>query len=628
MKKNIEKIKPLKAIIAIISCLAIALLFELFVANYQFWSTHELRSEQIQATDYEIGTAQNDENGGMKAGNAYSRAVYELDNADAATISVNVGADRTKTQTIGIRIDAEDSGWTRYTYTLDSAKIASGDNEKVTARIEPYGKLKKIVVTAYGTNGSNVTVKNASINEPIPMNFSFERVALLSAALAAISAIRPGSILWRRKHVNSPWILFTFTAAMIAVMSFFFMWHNDDANNTWGTSSCGARDEYAMLARSIIDDGKLSLKQQPPEWLSSMDDLDDGDDRLYNENNIYDPTARDAAMDDEKDRKAVKTLDASDRYKLDVAYYNGEYYVYFGVVPCLIAYIPYHAITGGDLSNTIAIYPALFIIALFSALIIDMLTRRKNPDASAASTCLGLAAIIFASCLCQSVAVPLFYNVPTVFALALLTSGTYLIMHSYCARHVASKIILGFIGALLLAATLGCRPQIAIGAIAVGLSFIALTIRKAMIDKNGSVAAVTIISVIIPVLAVVIGLLWYNNARFGSPLDFGSNYNLTSNDMTLRGKSVERALESLIWYIFGLPHMMTSYPYIDLSFIPELGYGIKTVAESFSGGLLFMAPFIILVAAALLDKRLSNSTRATCGIAIALTTSVRESPWF
>lgn len=32
--------------------------------------------------------------------------------------------------------------------------------------------------------------------------------------------------------------------------------------------------------------------------------------------------------------------------------------------------------------------------------------------------------------------------------------------------------------------------------------------------------------------------MWYNAARFGSPFDFGANYNLTSNDMTRRGFAV------------------------------------------------------------------------------------------
>ncbi len=42
------------------------------------------------------------------------------------------------------------------------------------------------------------------------------------------------------------------------------------------------------------------------------------------------------------------------------------------------------------------------------------------------------------------------------------------------------------------------------------------------------------------VVLVAVGLMWYNAARFGSPFDFGANYNLTSNDMTHRGFAVGR----------------------------------------------------------------------------------------
>lgn len=47
---------------------------------------------------------------------------------------------------------------------------------------------------------------------------------------------------------------------------------------------------------------------------------------------------------------------------------------------------------------------------------------------------------------------------------------------------------------------------------------------------------------ILPYIIVAAGVMYYNAARFGSPFDFGANYNLTFNDMTLRGFRIDRFL--------------------------------------------------------------------------------------
>ena len=58
---------------------------------------------------------------------------------------------------------------------------------------------------------------------------------------------------------------------------------------------------------------------------------------------------------------------------------------------------------------------------------------------------------------------------------------------------------------------------------------------------------------ILPVVVVAAGLMWYNAARFGSPLDFGANYNLTGNDMTQRGFNAVRIGPAVFTSLFELP---------------------------------------------------------------------------
>ena len=62
--------------------------------------------------------------------------------------------------------------------------------------------------------------------------------------------------------------------------------------------------------------GQLYLEEEPPDWLKSMDDP-------------YDKSARDELQ-----------KETGEPYLFDVAYYDGHYYVYFGVVPVLMFYLP------------------------------------------------------------------------------------------------------------------------------------------------------------------------------------------------------------------------------------------------------------------------------------------------
>ena len=119
-----------------------------------------------------------------------------------------------------------------------------------------------------------------------------------------------------------------------------------------------------------------------------------------------------------------------------------------------------------------------------------------------------------------------------------------------------------------------------------------------------ALAAKMLLCCFVPVVFVLAGLMYYNAIRFGSPFDFGANYNLTSNDMTLRGHSIGRLLESWFYYLFATPSIESSFPYIkNLVYLPQLNTAIKTVSETFVGGIFFMTPFMLLALIELFNKR-------------------------
>ena len=88
-----------------------------------------------------------------------------------------------------------------------------------------------------------------------------------------------------------------------------FTLHIDD----WASDAAA---QYGTLAHSLLN-GRLDLEQDPPAAMQEMA-------------NPYDTAARQQAAPDAL---------------WDVAYYQGRYYVYFGVIPCLLFQLPFEALT-------------------------------------------------------------------------------------------------------------------------------------------------------------------------------------------------------------------------------------------------------------------------------------------
>ena len=121
---------------------------------------------------------------------------------------------------------------------------------------------------------------------------------------------------------------------------------------------------------------------------------------------LYDSTAREAAQ--------VNSL-------WDHAYYDGRYYVYFGIVPCLLFQLPFEAVTG---IQNLAYPPCmivmglLFLLASFGA--VHQVVRRWFSQAPSAAYLLSVAAIVLGSQLYYLFVRPYIYEYAIVCGTSLL----------------------------------------------------------------------------------------------------------------------------------------------------------------------------------------------------------------
>lgn len=466
------------------------------------------------------------------------------------------------------------------------------------------GAVDTLTLQAEGYSGEyrsydlNYTVQAVLANVPRPMDFSLLRLAVVYLALLALWGLRPGAAAWheaylthRAKYRPAVLVLGCMLCLLAAAAPFadarnsgvatsFYNVENWDGESRitftqhisdWQNDSAA---QYGALAHSLLN-GRLDLQRDPPAAMAEMQ-------------NPYDTAARQSAAPDAL---------------WDVAYYQGRYYVYFGIVPCLLFQLPFELLTGvPDLPPSLAmiVMAWLLILAVFG--LVRQAAQRWFPSASAAACLLAAAGIAGGS--------QVYYLLlrPSVYEYAILCGAAFVLLALWqwlCAANTPvqhhGKIMLHMaLGSLCMALVAGCRPQMELFAVLCLPIFWPQYIRqKRLRSKQGITEA---IAFVLPVILVALGLMAYNAARFGSLFDFGANYNLTSNDMTHRGFRIGRLAPALFTYFLSLPVVQAVFPYLAGTKMQTNFMGM-TITEVFYGGALVSLPLLWAFAALPLLRR-------------------------
>ena len=103
------------------------------------------------------------------------------------------------------------------------------------------------------------------------------------------------------------------------------------------------------------------------------------------------------------------------------------------------------------------------------------------------------------------------------------------------------------------------------------------------------------VCVIAPFVIIGCALLWYNYIRFGNVMDFGANYNLTSNDMTHRGIDLDRNWVGVFEYLFQPLSVSSKFPFLQLiGSNVQFDYQGYLSQEPLFGGFIWFNPIILL----------------------------------
>ena len=250
-------------------------------------------------------------------------------------------------------------------------------------------------------------------------------------------------------------------------------------------------------------------------------------------------------------------------YHWDHAYYDGQYYMYFGIVPVLLLFLPYRVLTGTALTTYCAtqVFTAVFIVGVFA--LFYLLVRKFFPKLPL-SVYLALSVAISVMSIWYAAAEPALYCTAITAAMALEIWSLYFFVRGvWCVEKENKQLVFAGIGAALGALVFGCRPPIALANLLVlPMLWVFLKQRKFSRKLLGKMALAAL-----PYVVVAVALMAYNYARFDNPFEFGQKYQLTVADQSqyslrLDAETLQKLFKSTKDNFFFHEDRSETFPYL------------------------------------------------------------------
>ena len=489
--------------------IAIFLEFTIFNINSYRLDFSKNQSYTYSAEEIKNNTT-NDQSG-------YSTVVLDNLDLDVKTIKVEFNLERA----IQYQICYSDNT-TQGRYLPAKDYLKSVESSQYTATYFS-GNVKKLEIKY--ANATNVSLlENITINEKIPFEFNIIRVCTIILIIMLVYSFKTQEF-WKQAYSEgnfSQQKVFFFTMALAMLVVYFFNVFNVNEQT----------DLYNEKFVQALESGQVHLIEEPSEKLLSLE-------------NPYDAV----------ERSSIKRgID----YIWDVALYNNHYYVYFGILPALILFVPFHLITGTFLKTAIGVLIFSILLLLIMALIIEKIFKKYFNKLPFKLMFLSEIIFLFGSVIIWINVAPRFYEMVSIAGLYFALQGIYLFLTANNENYKKRICI----GSLCLALAVACRPTTLIASIVI--IPILWDLLKSEKDNKKNILKILLL-VGIPYLLVGISLMYYNYIRFGSIFEFGARYQLTMNDMRNLKNRLITIPAGFICNLFNIPTFIAKFPFIEVN---------------------------------------------------------------
>ena len=451
----------------------------------------------------------------------------------------------------------------RYAYELPARNVLKKVSDTSYIALYPFGKVNTLQVKGRAVADNPVHVAAIEVNRPMPLRFHMGRFLFLMGFVLFVylscQSLRGNRVMEKYFLPSGRGILIACSFLTIAVIG----WKLVHINPVFVNPPWPHHRQYQELAQ-VLAKGQVYLDQEPSEGLLQAE-------------NPYDTIALQAEQIP---------------YLMDYAFHEGKYYVYFGIVPELLCFLPFYLITRNHLANyqVIYLFYLLFVIGVFGLVRELFYLQDKKTEENPGVYLLLCTAVCLLPNYLYILTRPDMYHIPIMSATALLTLSLFLLLAGIRKKNKKHRILLLVLGALCGAGVAGCRPQFLLYEFLFPVVIMGISGRKEE-KPAGKVAFDEVFALLLPYLLLGGLFFWYNKARFGSGFDFGATYSLTSNDMNHRGFSMPRMIQGVFCFLFQPADIRGVFPFV---FKPQVHFELmsRDLSEFTFGGMLTNMAFL------------------------------------
>lgn len=404
-------------------------------------------------------------------------------------------------------------------------------------------------------------IEKIVVNEKIPFDFNFARVILLILTIAIIDFFKNSKIMsenYEPKNLDQELVLLVVLFIFILILTFISVNSKSDEDT----------DMYNKGLVEAFLNKQLYLLEEPSVEFESLE-------------NPYDVSVRNNS-----------TVERGRDYVWDSAYYDGKFYVYFGVLPVLVIFLPFYLLTGEYLHCSLACFIISAIIFVLLKEILCKFFKRFFKELPFKLVAFSLIVLYSGSLILYINGCTRFYEVAILSGVCCVLTGILFAFKSMEEPEKKYRYI--FLSCLFMALSVACRPTNLFSSILI-VPYLwkefTKEIKQFKEEKKSLIKCV--LSIAVPYLMVAIPLMWYNYARFESIFEFGANYQLTINNIKELRSRIFAIPAGLLCNLFSIPKFMPVFPYIQNYNEISTFYGYYFV-EDMIGGLFILAPICFL----------------------------------
>ncbi|MBQ6795508.1 MAG: hypothetical protein IJO83_05125 [Clostridia bacterium] len=545
----------------IILFLAVSLICEIFCFNFE--SFRSLTYPEIENYTITCSPTVTEKDGSYTLRSASD--FISIKNMDGRVESIHV---KTNTTRHTLRFFVSD-GANEIRYHAGDRIISRYSEQSGYIKTNFTGSATEIKLYVPDIENRVITLSDIRLNCRRPVFFSILRPIVCFLSLMFVYYIIVKKRLWQKKYniESKRQSNFTmFVACTLAIMFLLIPYINPGfINPTWAH-----HNQYNELAQAFLD-GQLHLEREVPDVLLEME-------------NPYDRNMR---------KQVFSKAGLSEPW--DTALYNGKYYVYFGVLPVLLFYLPAQAL-GFDFPNFLAVVIFSWVLIAGVFLLYGKIIKMYLKDTPYLLYLVLSVTTVLTGGVLYIIKRPDFYSIPIMGALAFTVMGLYFWVSSLDYDKISRWRMLT--GSIFMALVLSLRPNLVFFSCAAFLIYWDSVFRdRELLSINSRLSDEKLrglkntVAFCAPYIIVGVLVMIYNAARFSSPFDFGASYNLTTSDMTQRGFMLDRWGLGVFEYLFRPPAISATFPFLS-SNLPQTAYIGFTSREGMFGGIFAAYPVL------------------------------------